>query len=141
LYRSWCLSVGVSTNGPKMSHPVTIAGRSLALSEPGSQGGGTTQRGILWMTFYTSTTKFVGKKSCWSQAGAMFAAHSLPRGDSVLTSAHIPIHNLLHSPTLPAFRCVDQLLEKSHFGFRPCCWLGSPSRHVNRKFSDLLFFG
>jgi hypothetical protein len=30
------------------------------------------------------------------------AAHSLPRGDSVLTSAHIPIHNLLHSPTMPA---------------------------------------
>jgi hypothetical protein len=24
------------------------------------------------------------------------AAHSLPRGDSVLTRAHIPIHNLLH---------------------------------------------
>ena len=23
-------------------------------------------------------------------------AHSLPRGDSVLTTAHIPIHNLLH---------------------------------------------
>jgi hypothetical protein len=31
------------------------------------------------------------------------AVHSLPRGDSVLTSAHIPIHNLLHSPTMPAF--------------------------------------
>ena len=26
-----------------------------------------------------------------------------------------------------ALRCRDQLLEKSDFDFRPCCWLGSPS--------------
>jgi hypothetical protein len=31
-------------------------------------------------------------------------AHSLPRGDSVLTTAHIPTHSLLHSPAMPAFR-------------------------------------
>ena len=54
-------------------------------------------------------------------------AHSLPRGDSVLTTAHIPIHNLLHSPTMFALRCVDQPLEKSGFDFRPCSWLESPS--------------
>ena len=54
-------------------------------------------------------------------------AHSLPRGDSVLTTAHIPIHNLLHSPTMFALRCRDQRLAKSDFDFRPCCRLGSPS--------------
>jgi hypothetical protein len=36
--------------------------------------------------------------------------HSLSRGDSVLTTAPIPIHNLLHSPTALALRCRDQLL-------------------------------
>ena len=54
-------------------------------------------------------------------------AHSLPRGDSVLTTAHIPIHNLLHSPTVLALRCRDQRLAKTDFDFRPCWWLGSPS--------------
>jgi hypothetical protein len=53
-------------------------------------------------------------------------AHSLPRGDSVLTTDHVSIHNLLHSPAMFAFRCRDQLLAKSDFDFRPCCWLGSP---------------
>ena len=54
-------------------------------------------------------------------------APSLSRGDSVLTPVHIPTHNLLHSPTVLALRCRDQLLAKSDFDFRPCCWLGSPS--------------
>jgi hypothetical protein len=45
-----------------------------------------------------------------------------------ITEYAVPINanNLLHSPTMPAFRCVDQLLEKSDIGFRPC-WLRSPS--------------
>jgi hypothetical protein len=44
-------------------------------------------------------------------------AHSLSRGDSSLTTAHIPIYNLLHSPTMLALRCRDQLLAKSDFDF------------------------
>ena len=34
------------------------------------------------------------------------------RGDSALTPVHIPTHNLLHSPTMLALRCRNQLLEK-----------------------------
>ena len=51
------------------------------------------------------------------------------RGDSVLTTAHKPINNLLHPPTMLALRCRDQLLAKSDFDFRPWAWQRDISRH------------
>ena len=64
-------------------------------------------------------------------------AHSLPRGDSVLTTAHIPIHNLLHSPTMFALRCRDQRLEKSDFDFRPSLLAGIPFHVVPDQGTEL----
>jgi hypothetical protein len=52
-YGKYPLHAAVSTTGPKMSHPVTIAGRSLALPELGSQGRQAARGLIPGMAFYT----------------------------------------------------------------------------------------